>query len=229
MDMIKVLDAEVNRLEYKGEAIVTLRMVDELHQRPEGTARRNFNQNKTRFISGEDYFSLPYEEWQFLGVGERTNFARSEGGSVSSEEGENGDLGGGYKGNMTFLTESGYLMVTKSFTDDRSWEVQRTLVKCYFAVKRGELAATVPATRLMELLERHLTLTEKHIALLENQIIKRTHKPPITPDEVDRMYELEKEGVIRVEIARALGRSKGIVTLVLDGKHPLSHKPETRP
>lgn len=33
------------------------------------------------------------------------------------------------------MTESGYLMLVKSFTDDLAWEVQRQLVKCYFSVK----------------------------------------------------------------------------------------------
>ena len=34
------------------------------------------------------------------------------------------------------LTESGYLMVVKSLTDDLSWIVQRQLVKAYFKVQQ---------------------------------------------------------------------------------------------
>lgn len=36
---------------------------------------------------------------------------------------------------LTLITESGYLMLVKSFTDDLSWQIQRQLVKLYFRVK----------------------------------------------------------------------------------------------
>ena len=36
---------------------------------------------------------------------------------------------------LTLITESGYLMLVKSFTDDLAWDVQRQLVKRYFAQK----------------------------------------------------------------------------------------------
>lgn len=37
---------------------------------------------------------------------------------------------------IIFLTESGYLMVVKSFTDDLAWTVQRQLVNAYFRSKK---------------------------------------------------------------------------------------------
>ena len=36
---------------------------------------------------------------------------------------------------ITLITESGYLMLVKSFTDDKAWEVQRSLVDNYFKVR----------------------------------------------------------------------------------------------
>lgn len=36
---------------------------------------------------------------------------------------------------ITLLTESGYLLIAKSFTDDLSWKVQRQLVNAYFKVR----------------------------------------------------------------------------------------------
>ena len=39
---------------------------------------------------------------------------------------------------ITVLTESGYLMIVKTFTDDLSWKVQRQLVNTYFKVKEQE-------------------------------------------------------------------------------------------
>ncbi len=39
---------------------------------------------------------------------------------------------GGYKGNMYFLTASGYALLVKVFNDPLSWEIQRELVRSYF-------------------------------------------------------------------------------------------------
>ena len=50
----------------------------------------------------------------------------------------------------TLITESGYLMLVKSFTDDLAWKVQRELVNTYFRVKdvvtiMGTMARTIPS------------------------------------------------------------------------------------
>ena len=36
---------------------------------------------------------------------------------------------------LTLITQTGYLMLVKSFTDDLSWKVQRELVNSYFKLK----------------------------------------------------------------------------------------------
>ena len=38
---------------------------------------------------------------------------------------------------VTFITEVGYMMLTKSFTDDLAWKVQRELVYSYFGRTEG--------------------------------------------------------------------------------------------
>ena len=43
---------------------------------------------------------------------------------------------------LTLITESGYLMLVKSFTDDLAWDVQRQLVKRYFAQKPVDTMVT---------------------------------------------------------------------------------------
>lgn len=40
---------------------------------------------------------------------------------------------------LVLLTESGYLMLVKSFTDDLAWKVQRQLVKTYFSWKEDKV------------------------------------------------------------------------------------------
>ena len=78
--------------EYQGERVITFKDVDTLHQRSEGTARRNFNANRGRFIEGEDFFVRnSYEAKEEFGVA-------APNGSV-------------------LLTKMGYLMLVKSFTE----------------------------------------------------------------------------------------------------------------
>ena len=96
--------------EYRGQRVVTLKDIDTVHQRPDGTARKRFNDNKKHFIEGEDYFKIQPSEIRTVGI------KSPNGGTV--------------------VTESGYLMLVKSFTDDLSWNVQRELVNTYFRVKQ---------------------------------------------------------------------------------------------
>lgn len=45
-------------VEYRGQRIVTFAMVDEVHERPQDTARAAFNRNRTHFIEGVDFLEL---------------------------------------------------------------------------------------------------------------------------------------------------------------------------
>jgi|SRR5690625_268062 len=110
---------EIQIKEYKGQRVVTFSEIDDLHERPEYTASRNFGQNKKHFIEGEDYFRLSNKEIQ------STNIV-----DYNSPKG------------LTLLTESGYLMLVKSFQDDLAWAVQRQLVKSYFREKSNSLDTT---------------------------------------------------------------------------------------
>lgn len=101
-------DLEVK--EFEGKRVVTFKDVDDLHQRPAGSARKRFNDNKHRFIQGEDYFVRNPDE-------AKTEF------DVIAPNG------------LVLLSETGYLMLVKSFTDDLAWEVQRQLVNIYFRAK----------------------------------------------------------------------------------------------
>ncbi|SFJ82570.1 ORF6N domain-containing protein [Thermoflavimicrobium dichotomicum] len=123
--------------EFRGKRVVTFKDIDALHQRPEGTARKRFNDNKKRFIEGEDYFVRNSDE------------AKTEFGIVAP----NG---------LVLLTESGYLMLVKSFTDDLAWEVQRQLVNVYFRAK--DLAADLQAKQL-ELEQEKLKLAKSEFLL----------------------------------------------------------------
>jgi len=100
--------------EYHRQRVVTFRDIDEIHRRPEGTARKRFNDNRQYFNEGEDFFVLNQpSEIRTLGL------ERPQGGTSP---------------NVILVTESGYAMLVKSFTDPLSWAIQRKLVDTYFHV-----------------------------------------------------------------------------------------------
>lgn len=110
-EVVKVNSVDVVVKEFKGQRVVTFKDIDLVHERTDGTAKRNFNTNKKHFVLGEDYFVRNSSE------------AKSEFG-ISAPNG------------LYLITEQGYLMLVKSFTDDLAWDVQRKLVKSYFERKR---------------------------------------------------------------------------------------------
>lgn len=110
MNEIVIGNTNVSIKEYKGQRVVTFKDIDTVHGRPDGTARRNFNRNKEHFIEGEDFYKIQPNEIRTVGI-----------------KSNNGGL---------VLTESGYLMLAKSFTDKVAWDVQRALVKSYFRAKQ---------------------------------------------------------------------------------------------
>ena len=111
-DLMQMQSLPIKKKEYDGQPVVTFRDVDELHQKNEGTARKRFNDNRKHFQEGVDYFVLNSDE-------------------ASSRLGIIAPCG------LKLLTQTGYLMIVKSFTDDLSWAIQRELVNGYFAARQA--------------------------------------------------------------------------------------------
>ena len=115
--------ADVIPIEYKGQRVITLDQIDTLHKRPEGTAGRNFHKNKKRLVEGDDYFEFRGKEGrEALRNLNSTNFVELKNSPHFVEY---------------LFTESGYLMLVKSLTDDLAWKVQRMLVNGYFSLLHG--------------------------------------------------------------------------------------------
>lgn len=111
-DVMKVENTEMQIREYNGQRVVTFKDIDRVHENKAGAARRNFNRNKKRFMQGVDFFILTKE------------FSNESNCPIRNISIPNRGI--------TVLTETGYLMIVKSFTDDLSWSVQRQLVNNYF-------------------------------------------------------------------------------------------------
>lgn len=112
MNALSINDHEIRIKEFHEQRVVTFNDLDIVHERPKGTASRNFRKNRKHFIPDEDYFELSQpDEIRRLGI------KRPQGGTPAK---------------VFLLAETGYLMLVKSFTDDLAWNVQRQLVKRYF-------------------------------------------------------------------------------------------------
>ena len=104
--MVTVGEQRIAIKQFKGQRVVTFKDVDTVHGRASGTASRNFRANREHFIEEKDFFKIQSDEIRRVGI------TSPNGGYV--------------------LTESGYLMLVKSMTDDKAWQVQRMLVENYF-------------------------------------------------------------------------------------------------
>ncbi len=131
MNTLAINGQDITIKEYQGQRVVTFKEIDQVHQRPNGTAGRNFRSNHNHFVEGVDYFQLSYEEARSTNFVERPN---SQG--------------------LTLLTETGYLMLVKSFTDDLAWKVQRELVRNYFTKRTEPPKVETPRKSVDELLKR---------------------------------------------------------------------------
>lgn len=141
--------------EYNNQRVITFQDIDALHERPQGTASRNFHHNKKHFIAEEDYFWLSPSEIQYTNI---VNYNSPKG--------------------LTLLTESGYLMLVKSFQDDLAWEVQRTLVKSYFRSKRHEIdiSQLSPELQIMDRMVKSLARQELETKRLSNELQQTNDK-----------------------------------------------------
>ena len=143
MNTITIHQTQLPIVEYRGQRVVTLAMIDQVHERPDDTAGRNFREHRDRLIDGADYFVL----------------SRSQNSEIRGLEQDVPNRG------LIVLTEQGYLMLVKSLTDDLAWTVQRQLVSSYFRPQQF----VVPQTRA-EAMRLAADLEEQNEVLaLENQ------------------------------------------------------------
>jgi hypothetical protein len=119
-ELVKIEDTELAIREYNGQRVVTFKDIDTVHKRPNGTAKNAFRRNKKHFIDGIDYFVLSSRENSKVHETYLSNISIPTRG-------------------ITVLTESGYLMIVKAFTDDLSWQVQRQLVNVYFSKRQNNV------------------------------------------------------------------------------------------
>lgn len=190
MEIEKINNAELIVKVYQGQRVVTFKDIDMVHERPEGTANRNFRENKDKFIENEDYFCI----------------TKCQNNEIRGLEIPNRGI--------TVVTEQGYLMLVKSFTDDLAWDVQRKLVKSYFR-RQGQNTRKLPKLISMDEIEEkepfvRLYRTENGgIVLMNGEVYS------LLSDEIDHLSrfvsELEKQNIEQIQyIVSAFLRSMKI-------------------
>ncbi|KIS22060.1 ORF6N domain-containing protein [Clostridium botulinum] len=165
-NLIKINNKNLQIKELKGQRVVTFKDIDILHERVEGTANKRFLDNQKHFIKDTDYFEFTGDDLKE--IKRLPNFGIGLNASKA-----------------IFITESGYLMLVKSLTDDLAWKVQRELVNNYFRVKENkvEVNQLSPELQMFNNLFKALATTE-----LEQQQIKAEVKE--TKEEVQAIRDV---------------------------------------
>ena len=75
MNELQVINnTRISVKEFSGQRVVTFKDIDAVHGRPDGTARKRFNDNREHFITGEDFFVLTQpSEIRTLGIAQRNS------------------------------------------------------------------------------------------------------------------------------------------------------------
>ena len=140
MNAIEALKA--SPLDYLGQRVITLGMMDEVHGRPEGMARKAFNRHKAKLEEGRHFFRGSSTAWTTSG-----------------------------RGDDVLLTERGYLVLVKTFRDDLAWRVQEELVEGYFRARAAAVDPAMEAVRQLSnvisgFVQGMLSAHERQIRLL---------------------------------------------------------------
>lgn len=151
-ELITINNTQVEVKEYEGLRVVTAWDIAKVHGREVKRINEQFNRNKEKMIENEDFFIIKRNEipkslsatlmdlWEF---------------APSMNE-------------MVLFTESGYMMLVKTFTDDLSWDIQRQLVKTYFRFKETQKTMTLPQQLLAQ--AQCLVEMDNRITVVENKV-----------------------------------------------------------
>lgn len=118
MNEIIVNESTIKIREWNNQRVVTFNDIDRVHEKAEGTAKRTFYKYKQYFTENHDYFIVKPGDFQ--------KYAKCTFGIEAKEIPNRG---------ITFITESGYLKITKPISGEKAWQVQCMLVNTYFKFK----------------------------------------------------------------------------------------------
>lgn len=169
--IIKINNTDLSVKEFKGQRVVTFKDIDMLHERVEGTAKRNFSDNKKHFIENEDYFFVKPADVQKYEI--RTSEINNRG--------------------TYLITESGYLMLVKSLQDDLAWKVQRELVNNYFRAKKIVQAKLSKELQAIFMIDGKQQELEQEIIVVRDEVKDLKDNLPLLGVDCDEITSLIKK------------------------------------
>lgn len=171
--IVKINNTDLSVKEFNGQRVVTFKDIDMLHERVEGTASKNFRNNKKHFIKNVDYFELSKND-----VGE--NLSETYGFDKKAPKG-------------LLITESGYLMLVKSLQDDLAWKVQRELVNNYFRAKQIVQAKLSKELQAIFMIDGKQQELEQEIIVVRDEVKDLKDNLPLLGVDCDEITSLIKK------------------------------------
>ncbi len=117
LETVEVLGRSITKIEYQGHRVVTLRQIDEAHEKAEGQAKTQFNRNKKRFMEGFDFYPI-------------------DSAGLYQLDPDHILFGPSAKHGMVF-TERGYGKIVRGWRDDLSWQLHDAMQESYFLVREA--------------------------------------------------------------------------------------------
>lgn len=148
-ELITINNTQVEVKEYEGLRVVTAWDIAKVHGREVREITQNFNYVKDKLLKNEDYFLINKEK-------------------ISESKILIQDFIPNNVKEIPLFTESGYLMLVKTFTDDLSWDIQRQLVKTYFRFKEAQKTMTLPQQLLAQ--AQCLVDMDSRLTVVENKV-----------------------------------------------------------
>lgn len=158
MNEIIINNEKIEVKEHENERVITAWDIAKVHNREPREITQQFNRNKDKFILNEDYFVIDKKKFSEI----FKTVQSSESQSVIQDFIPNNMK------EITLFTESGYLMLVKTFTDELSWDIQRKLVKGYFRLKEIGKNLTIPQQLLAQ--AQCLVEIDNRITVVENKV-----------------------------------------------------------
>lgn len=206
-NFLEINGVKIERKEYKGEYVLTPWDISKIHKREVREVNQNFKNLRSKMIEDEDYHIVhkaKLSESKFLIQDYIPNNVKE----------------------IMLFTESGYLLLTKSFNDDFSWGIQRGLIKNYFNMKKLRNAIASGEIEIIrkdpKALKKDLMFDVMEAETKEESMaaLARFNREYIKPLEInDARYRkfLDKNGTIRAtDIAGLLGTTPAFVNLVMN-------------
>ena len=159
LEIITIDKKELELKEWQGQRVLTAWDIAKVHNRDIKVITQQFKRNQNNLVLGVDFFLIDKEilKSQFVTSNEISNKANN-----LSEE-------------IPLFTETGYLMLTKTFKDKLSWDIQRMLVNTYFSTRElARLQSELMRQKQREIGKQARKRETESIKML-NEYIKEQH------------------------------------------------------